>query len=172
MLAIKEAFKPSITPGRDVPKQVQGYSHNIVPKTECTMGMRILRTMGFVEGSQDTLAHVDKMVAIQRKLIMAKERNDVEKSLELLEQKLKIRGGVKSKTTDFDLPKSNNQTFGMGYKKLDQLYKKNTEHKAVKSIKSKFAISGGGFGVNCFEEEDDDIYAQDSMKNYDIDLSI
>merc|ERR1711972_470480 len=88
------------------------------------------------------------------------------------EEKLKIRGEVKSKTTEFILPKSNNQNFGMGYKKLNQLYKKNTEHTAVKSTKSKFAISGGGFGVSCFEEEDEDIYAQDSMKNYDIDLSI
>ena len=183
-LAIKEAFKPGVSqksrvgfpgmdPGSSLPKKVvSGYAHNLIPKTECTMGLRILRTMGFVEGNSTNLAHVDKMLAIQRKLILAKQKNDVEKSLQLLEEKLRIRGKVTSKTTEFVLPKSNNQNFGMGYKKLNQLYKKNTESTAVESKKSKFAISGGGFGVNCFEEEDDDIYAMDSMKNYDIDINI
>lgn len=169
MLAAKEVYKPIEKP--EV-KQICGYSHNVVPKTDATMGLRIIRTMGYVENRGDTLAHFDKMMALNRKLHLAKSKNDVEQSLELLEEKLKIRGAVKDKTTNFELPKSNNLTFGMGYQRLDSLLTKNTRHEAVKSTKSKFSIQGGGFGVNCFEDDDEDIYAQDSMANYDIDLTI
>jgi len=85
---------------------------------------------------------------------------------------------VQTKSTDFTLPKSNNQTFGVGYVKLNTLSTTRKDSTAVRTERAQskkfgnFSISGQAFGVGAFEEEDEDIYAQDNMANYDIDMTI
>jgi len=199
-LKANEGFNPNASSreprGPQGGASIDGYSHNIAPKlTEiATIGIRILRTMGYIENqSSKTLAHIDRTAVIKRKLILAKCNNDLQASLDLLEEKMKIESACVTKTTDeFILPKSNDQTFGLGYKKLSGLMPSKQVSSSVRSSfggqngngnsskKSKFGATSksqkmsisGGFGVGAFEEEDDDIYGQDSIANYDIDLTI
>lgn len=177
LLQMTREFDSNVTGRQSAKKIINGYSHNIVPKINATMGIRLLRTMGYVEG-RENLAHTDKQIALKRRIILAKNRGNIEKSIELLEQKLKLSEKVQTKSTDFCLPKSNNQTFGVGYVKLSTLSTTRKDSTAVRTEREKskkfgnFSISGQAFGVGAFEEEDEDIYAQDNMANYDIDITI
>ncbi|XP_076819695.1 G patch domain-containing protein 1-like [Clavelina lepadiformis] len=68
--------------------------------------------------------------------------------------------------------------YGIGYSRLDPtaaLHVKEKKSSAVKARTksgSKLSFYGQAFGVGAYEEEDDDIYAQDSMSNYDSVMSI
>lgn len=171
------------------PAPAQGYSHAVAGNidTSATMGVRILRTMGFIEGKGNNLTHIDSAAVVKRKLILAKTENNVQLSLKLLEEQLQIRDSLhlKNFAKDYELPKSNNLTFGIGYKQLSGLLpsKYGTSNSGISKSQTaktskEVALFGqnkkisGGFGVGAFEEEDADIYGDENMNNYDIDLTI
>ncbi|XP_050509333.1 G patch domain-containing protein 1 homolog [Diabrotica virgifera virgifera] len=68
-------------------------------------------------------------------------------------------------------PKSN--TFGLGYEGLDRSHVNLFSHSnlvVTDKNNKKISISGQGFGVGAFEEDDDDIYSKEDMRNYDFEL--
>ncbi|CAG9828095.1 unnamed protein product [Diabrotica balteata] len=68
-------------------------------------------------------------------------------------------------------PKSN--TFGIGYQGLDRSHVNLFSHSnlvVTDKNNKKVSISGQGFGVGAFEEDDDDIYSKEDMSNYDFEL--
>ena len=182
--------------GHDNNTNTNGSSHSILPKISSTIGVRILRSMGFVQNSStasNSLAHIEKSVVLKRKLLLAKNNNDVKMTLDLLEQRMnlnqqananlqnlvqKLKNNCETDYSNYQIPTSNNQTFGMGYKKLSGLLNHGIGEKKSESISENNVFGkkslkfGGGFGVGAFEEEDDDIYAKDCISNYDIDMTI
>jgi len=47
LLQMTREFDSNVTGRQTAKKIINGYSHNIVPKVNATMGIRLLRTMGY-----------------------------------------------------------------------------------------------------------------------------
>ena len=86
-----------------------------------------------------------------------------EKAIKRKKKVQKLKNNCETDYSNYQIPTSNNQTFGMGYKKLSGLLNHGTGEKKSESISENNVFGkkslkfGGGFGVGVFEEEDDGV---------------
>ncbi|GFN80022.1 G patch domain-containing protein 1, partial [Plakobranchus ocellatus] len=157
--------------------------NEIVAPGNLTIGIKLLRKMGWKEG-QGLGPRMKQKKKAKKKISQpvhglkiygcAPPPSDDSDSTEefVPEDMSSVTFAPKDITPISVLPKEN--VHGLGYRGLDPTLALPSSHinlfsaPPVRSKSGRKGISGQAFGVGAFEDEDEDIYAVDSISNYDI----
>ncbi|XP_070575548.1 G patch domain-containing protein 1-like [Ptychodera flava] len=159
----------SVIPGIDI-------LHELIVPAKIPMGVILLRKMGWKEGQGIGPKTKRRAKKGKEARVYGCAPPPVKDGSSSDEDVFAVGHYFAPKDAEIFLFKPKDDTHGIGYRGIDPrtaILRGSTREELFFDPTGKVSrkgISGKAFGVGAFEDDDDDIYSQDSMANYDIEL--